>query len=113
MSLDIITKSVATVSALTLMIIAIRKEIRDSRAEWSKPTNPSTVPHPRLRLLIFVAAVISIAFFTTLLTQYLYPPYGVYAPAGYKPLLSHAAVMLLWMVGLSTLLLVVVFQKRR
>lgn len=112
MTLDTIAKAVGIGVGLTVAAAAVRRELRESRAAANTPNTQSRAPHPRWRVLTFVVSVASIAFLTTLLTQYVFPPYSVWSPAGYKPLLSKAAISLLWTVGLSWLLLVLVFQKK-
>ena len=44
------------------------------------------------------------AFFVTLITQYVYPPYGVFAPSDYKPLISRDMIKIVWALGLTGLL---------
>lgn len=104
MSIDSIAKVVGIVVGPILAIIAVRREIRESqKPENSQELSPSTGKQERWPLFRFVLSVASISFFTTIATQYVYPPYAIWAPMNYKPIFSHSTIILLWLVGLGLL----------
>ena len=105
MTLDAIAKLVGIGVGLTVATTTVLREIREQRqAKKSTAASPSTSRKERWSVFRFVLTVASISFFTTLATQYIYPPYAVWSPKDYKPLLSHSTVTLLWFVGISLLL---------
>jgi len=111
--LDIIFKVVGTVSAAVLAVVAIRQYRLASREQGKEPSSTQPTHYSQLwRDFAFVVSVVAIAFFTTLLTQYVYPPYARWAPPGYEPLLSDTAVKILWIVGIGVLLVAFSFPQR-
>lgn len=111
--LDTIVKVVAIVGTLGTLLLAILREIRERRKS-EKPSSRQTSQgyNQPWHTFVFVVSVACISFFTTLLTQYLYPPYAKFAPKGFHPFLSDVAVKALWLLGISTLLLILGLPQR-
>jgi hypothetical protein len=107
--LDLIAKIVRDIVApVGLLILGLLNyRLAKRKAEKGSVSQSTELPRSfreKKEIIGFLVSVATVSFFMTLVTQYVYPPYARFAPAGWKPLLSPEVIKALWMLGLTVLL---------
>ena len=100
-TINIICNVVVALGTTAMAVTGILQFLHSTQQHQHRPVESAS---SRWRALQFVVGVASIAFFTTLVTQYLYPPYGRWGTPGYKQFLTESHLRLLWCLAIIALI---------